>query len=160
MSPFPYVKLYEYDEKIGVELARELVAKIIADRTLSNPPDDNDCITFRGLIVRRYRPYGFYYIPGIGRVSTHILGLYARSGLVYVAGYHVSHLCANSLCFNEDHLVYEDEVINQSRKRCPRRTKCDCGNIRSLCFHSPPCVKAPNCSSCCAREIRKKTAPF
>eukprot|EP00052_Salpingoeca_macrocollata_P012023 m.93104 g.93104 ORF g.93104 m.93104 type:complete len:222 (-) comp18303_c1_seq1:299-964(-) len=57
-----------------------------------------------------------------------------------------SHLCKNKRCVNAAHLVWEEEVVNQSRDNCQpfiEVTCPDCNKVlkASACGHSPPCLK-------------------
>ena len=36
----------------------------------------------------------------------------------------VSHLCHNSLCVQESHLVFEPKTVNNNRQRCVKQGKC------------------------------------
>lgn len=60
-------------------------------------------------------------------------------------GYHCSHLCNNSHCFNPDHMWYESKRMNQARERCRKRVALTVVGGKSVgCEHSrvddPSCV--------------------
>lgn len=49
----------------------------------------------------------------------------------------VSHRCANTKCFNPEHLVQESQGSNELRKNCNLNAS------YSSCPHSPPCIYHP-----------------
>jgi len=51
-------------------------------------------------------------------VHAYMLAYYMRHGVVYEEGSGISHLCHNSECTNPNHLVIENNGVNQARRYC------------------------------------------
>lgn len=54
----------------------------------------------------------------------------------------ISHLCADSRCFNIDHLIIETPKQNNSRKNCKVivTCPCPCKHTFFVCEHVPMCI--------------------
>ncbi len=58
-------------------------------------------------------------------------------------GFHISHLCHNTRCFNPDHLIAEISSANIGRNTCQSQTwiSCPCCEHKfNPCRHSPQCI--------------------
>lgn len=107
--------------------------------------------------------WGHSYVNGYPRIQVggrtnrkqyyvHRLALSAKALNYPGSGYHASHLCNNLRCFNPDHIVWEPQDVNESRKSCPGyllekfNQQCDyqleCPMIVLLayCQHDPKCI--------------------
>jgi len=88
------------------------------------------CLIWHGDTINS--KYGKVYIRVIRRMySTPVLphrliwAMHNKDKVKEMAGMDVSHLCNNKLCLNIAHLSLETQEINNERRICERRGRCD-----------------------------------
>lgn len=108
--------------------------------------------------VRSRNRHASPFRPWVGPLRTfkvliHVLSFRNDRGRVPANGLEVSHLCANTRCFNPNHLVEESHLQNMDRQRCAGvcriRYQCESCGInqvfdRIVCQHNPQCLIITN----------------
>lgn len=87
---------------------------------------DKKCQLWTGLTDRH--GYGYYrFMSNKKRIKVHVhrLAYFLNHDCQPLcSSKHVSHLCHNKLCINNDHLSYESAANNNSRKECFLSKEC------------------------------------